>query len=221
MPLLDGPRLAPAYGGPAQRLVVLLHGYGADGNDLLDLGRIWARRLPTAAFVAPNAPERCAMAPVGYQWFPLTFRDPTEFWRGVNQAAPLLDAFLDDELARHGLGDEAMALVGFSQGTMMALHVGPRRRRALAGIVGFSGLLAGADRLAAEVRSRPPVLLVHGAEDDVVPFAYLDPAVSALAAAGLAVEHHRIEDLAHGIDDEGLDLAGRFLERVLAARQEP
>lgn len=221
MPLLDGPRLAPAYGGPAQRLVVLLHGYGADGNDLLELGRIWARRLPTAAFVAPNAPERCAMAPVGYQWFPLTFRDPTEFWRGVNQAAPLLDAFLDDELARHGLGDEAMALVGFSQGTMMALHVGPRRRRALAGIVGFSGLLAGADRLRGEVRSRPPVLLVHGAEDDVVPFAYLEPAASALTAAGMAVERHRIDDLAHGIDEEGLDLAGRFLERVLAARAEP
>lgn len=220
MPLLDGPRLAPAYGGPAQRLVVLLHGYGADGNDLLELGRIWARRLPTTAFVAPNAPERCAMAPVGYQWFPLTFRDPTEFWRGVNQAAPLLDAFLDDELARHGLGDEAMALVGFSQGTMMALHVGPRRRRALAGIVGFSGLLAGSERLAGEVRSRPPVLLVHGAEDDVVPFAYLEPAGSALAAAGMAVERHRIYDLGHGIDDEGLDLAGRFLERVLATRAE-
>jgi phospholipase/carboxylesterase len=217
MPLLDGPRLAPAYGGPARRLVVLLHGYGADGHDLLELGRVWARQLPTTAFVAPNAPERCGMAPVGYQWFPLTFRDPSEFWRGVNQAAPLLDAFLDDELARHGLGDEAMALVGFSQGTMMALHVGPRRKRALAGVVGFSGLLAGAESLAADVRSTPPVLLLHGNDDEVVPAAALLPAAEALSAAGLPVEWHRIPGLGHGIDEDGLKRAGAFLVRVLGA----
>ncbi|MEJ1159829.1 alpha/beta hydrolase [Prosthecomicrobium sp. N25] len=215
MPLLDGPRLAPAYGGPARHLVVLLHGYGADGHDLLELGRVFARVLPTAAFVAPNAPERCGMAPVGYQWFPLTFRDPTEFWRGVNQAAPLLDAFLDDELARHGLGDEALALVGFSQGTMMALHVAPRRRRPIAGVVGFSGLLAGAEALAQEVRTTPPVLLVHGDADEVVPVEMLLPAAEALSAAGLAVEWHRVPGLGHGIDEDGLALAAGFLGRVL------
>lgn len=216
MPLLDGPRLAPAYGGPARRLVVLIHGYGADGHDLIELGRIWARDLPTTAFVAPNAPERCAMAPVGYQWFPLTFWDAEEYWLGVNQAAPLLDAFLDGELARLGLGEEALALVGFSQGTMMALHVGPRRKRRPAGIVGYSGLLAGIDRLAAEVRSRPPVLLVHGDADDVVGFDNMAPAAEALADAGLVVEARRIPDLGHGIDEEALGYGTAFLKRVLA-----
>jgi phospholipase/carboxylesterase len=216
MPFLDGPRLAPAYGGPARRLVVILHGFGADGHDLIELARVWARVLPTAAFVAPNAPERCTMAPSGYQWFPLTFRDPTEFWRGVNQAAPMLDAFLDDELARQGLTERDLALVGFSQGTMMALHVGPRRRAGLAGIVGYSGLLAGPEHLAREARSRPPVLLVHGGADEVVPVELLLPAAESLSAAGLPVEWHRLPGLGHGIDEDGLGLGARFLARVLA-----
>lgn len=218
MPLLDGPRLAPAYGGPAQRLVVLLHGYGADGHDLIELGRDFARALPTAAFVAPNAPERCDLTGLGYQWFPLSFRDPSEYWRGVNQAAPLLDAFLDDELARHGLTEADAALIGFSQGTMMALHVGPRRRRAFAGLVGFSGLLAGPRELAGEARSKPPVLLLHGQEDDVVPVALLEPAVATLTAAGLPVEWHRLPGLGHGIDEAGLAFAVEFLAGRLGSR---
>jgi len=152
--------------------VVLLHGYGADGNDLIEIGRAWQPLLPSAAFVSPHAPEPCAEAPVGRQWFPLTFRDPPERWRGVNAAAPGLERFLDAELARHRLGDEALALVGFSQGTMMALHVGLRRRRAPAAIVGYSGLLVfppeqGPDAVAAEISTRPPppVLLLHGDQD--------------------------------------------------------
>src|SRR3989449_10118723 len=129
MPELDGPRLEPRT-GPARQLVVFLHGYGADGNDLIDIGRAWQGLLPHAAFVSPHAPEPCAEAPVGRQWFPLTFRDPRERWRGVNAAAPGLDRFLDAELARHRLGDGPLALVGFSQGTMMAPHGGLRRRPA-------------------------------------------------------------------------------------------
>ena len=127
---LDGPRLPPRAQGPARQLVVFLHGYGADGNDLIEIGRAWQPLLPQAAFVSPHAPEPCAEAPVGRQWFPLTFRDPQERWRGVNAAAPGLERFLDAELARHRLGDGALALVGFSRGTMMALHVGLRRRTA-------------------------------------------------------------------------------------------
>src|SRR2546421_3391308 len=141
---LDGPknvpRLAPKN-GPARQLVVFLHGYGADGNDLIEIGRAWQPLLPQAAFVSPHAPRPCGQAPMGREWFPLTFRNPTERWDGVNIAAPGLESFLDAELARHQLPPSALALVGFSQGTMMALHIGLRRGAAPAAIVGYSGML--------------------------------------------------------------------------------
>src|SRR5665213_1144241 len=160
----ESARIAPRSGA-AKQLVVFLHGYGADGNDLIDIGRAWQGLLPDAAFVSPHAPNPCGQAPVGREWFPLTFRDPNERWIGVNQAAPMLGRFLDAELQRHKLPPEALALVGFSQGTMMALHVGLRRAVAPAAIVGFSGLLVAppdgnVEALAAEITSRPPVLLV-------------------------------------------------------------
>ena len=138
---LDGPRLEPRAGA-ARQLVVFLHGYGADGNDLVDIGRAWQGIMPQAAFVSPHAPEPCGQAPVGRQWFALTFRDPNERWVGVNKAAPMLDRFLDAELERRRLAPSSLALVGFSQGTMMALHVGLRRAAAPLAIVGYSGLLS-------------------------------------------------------------------------------
>ena len=132
---IDGPRLAPKS-GQARQLVVFLHGYGADGNDLIEIGRAWQALLPQAAFVSPHAPRPCGQAPMGREWFPLTFRNPEERWDGVNMAAPGLAQFLDAELARHQLPPSRLALVGFSQGTMMALHVGLRRAAAPAAIVG-------------------------------------------------------------------------------------
>jgi phospholipase/carboxylesterase len=214
LPKLDGPRITASEGAPRQ-LVVLLHGYGADGNDLIALGQHWRTLLPEAAFVSPNAPEACAGNPFGgRQWFELTFRDPGERWRGVRHAAPALNAFLDEELARLGLTDEAMALVGFSQGTMMALHVGLRRPRPMAGIVGFSGLVAGPEHLAADIVSRPPVLLVHGDRDDVIPVEALAEARSVLGGVEVPVEWHVSPGLPHGIDESGLDLAGRFLKNA-------
>jgi phospholipase/carboxylesterase len=214
---LDGPRLPPLSGRPAKSLVVFLHGYGADGNDLIDLGRTFAPLLPDTAFVAPHAPEPCAEAPAGRQWFPLALEaGPEHIARGVRQAAPALDAFLDAELLRHGLADPNLALVGFSQGTMMALHAGPRRPGGIAGIVGYSGFLAGADRLA-EVKHRPPVLLVHGDEDPLIPVMALHAAVQALGNAGFLVDWHVCRGLAHGIDRDGLQLGGEFLTRVLSA----
>src|SRR5947207_6707776 len=183
---LNGPRLAPRSGAAAQ-LVVFLHGYGADGNDLIEIGRAWQQWLPHAAFVSPHAPEPCGQAPVGRQWFALTFRDPNERWVGVNKAAPLVQGFLDAELARHQLPPSALALVGFSQGTMMALHVGLRRMCAPAAIVGYSGMLvlegdSDVEGYGHQVRARPPVLLIHGDSDDLIPVQALMHAVQTLAA---------------------------------------
>ena len=213
--VLDGPRIAPLSGGPATSLVVFLHGYGADGNDLIDIGRAWAPVLPGTAFVSPHAPEPCGEAPFGRQWFPLASADPHLLRERVRAAAPALDAFLDAELFAHGLSDDRLALVGFSQGTMMALHVGPRRPGRIAGIVGYSGLLAGPEDLPAEMRHRPPVLLVHGAADPVIPAIALQAAAAALGDAGLAVEWHLRPGLQHGIDQQGLALGAGFLQRVL------
>lgn len=217
---LDGPRLEPLSGN-AKSLVVFVHGFGADGNDLIDIGRAWQQLLPDTAFVSPHAPEPCGQAPVGRQWFALTFRDPNERWTGVNTAAPVLDAFLDRELARRALPPSALALVGFSQGTMMSLHVGLRRTAPLAAIVGYSGMLALPERaapeqLAAEIRSRPPVLLVHGSEDDLIPVQALFHASQTLAALDVPTEWHISHGIGHGIDGEGLRHGGAFLARRFA-----
>jgi phospholipase/carboxylesterase len=217
---LDGPRLAPAS-GPARQLVVFLHGYGADGNDLIEIGRAWQPLLPHAAFVSPHAPEPCGQAPVGRQWFALTFRDPDERWVGANKAAPVLERFLDAELDRHKLPPAALALVGFSQGTMMALHVGLRRAVPPAAIVGYSGLLVtppdgNLETLAAEIKSRPPVLLVHGDRDDLIPPQALFESVQALAALGISAQWHLSPGIGHGIDAEGLRHGGEFLGSRLA-----
>lgn len=211
---IDGPRVPPASGGPAQQLVVLLHGYGADGNDLIGLAPYLARVLPQAYFVAPNGPEPCGMAPTGYQWFDINRFDPGERERGADRAAPLLNAFLDRELARHGLDERRLCLVGFSQGTMMSLHVGLRREPALAGILGFSGMLVAPERLPREIRSRPPVLLIHGDADEVLPVEAIFEAAQGLAAAEVAAEWHISQGIGHGIAEDGLELAAAFLKRI-------
>jgi len=189
----------------------LLHGYGADGHDLIDLADAWAERLPDTAFVAPHAPDPCAEIGFGRQWFALGNRDPHERWHGVVSARPALDGFLDAERERYGLTGGAVALVGFSQGAMMALHVGLRRPQAPAAVVGYSGMLVGPDKLAEEATCRPPVLLIHGTADDVVPAQALPTAAAALADAGIACEWHLSAGLGHGIDEEGLLLGGLFL----------
>jgi phospholipase/carboxylesterase len=212
--MLDGPRI-PAASGRTRSLCVLLHGYGADGNDLIDIARLWSPRFRDTAFVSPHAPGERSDVPGGREWFPLAVGgDFRLIDQGVRQAAPALDAFLDAELARCGLGDDRLVLVGFSQGTMMALEVGPRRKNLIAGIVGYSGLLTGVERMA-EVPQRPPVLLVHGAEDPLIPVVALHAAVKALGDAGFLVEWHVSPGLAHGIDEAGLRLGAGFLTRVL------
>ncbi|GGD03216.1 phospholipase [Pyruvatibacter mobilis] len=212
---LDGPRLAPANGGPADRLVVLVHGYGADGNDLIALGNHWRTLMPSAAFVAPNGPQRCDGNPMGYQWFPITRLDPVELLKGVESAAPLLDAFIDQELEANGLDGSRLALVGFSQGTMMSLHVGTRRVPGPVGILGYSGALVAPEKLA-DVPSRPPVMLIHGDADDMLPVQAMHAAAGALGDADFAVRWHVARGVGHGIDPEGLELGGRFIADCFA-----
>src|SRR5258707_1553586 len=171
---LTGPRLGPRSRGPARQLVIFLHGYGADGNDLIELGRAWQNLLPDAAFVSPHAPEPCAQSPTGRQWFSLTFKDKNERWIGVNKAAPILEHFIGEELKRNNLPGSALALVGFSQGTMMALHVGMRRAERPAAIVGYSGLFvlpdgAEPEAVAGEIQARPARLLVYGDPGVLIP----------------------------------------------------
>jgi phospholipase/carboxylesterase len=220
---LDGPRLEPRS-GKARRLVVFLHGYGADGNDLIELGRAWQPLLPDTAFVSPHAIEPCGQGPMGRQWFPLTFRDPNERWTGVNKAGPVLEKFIEAELARRGLPPTALGLVGFSQGTMMALHVGLRRAAPPAAIVGYSGLFvlpegAEPDAMVTEIRSRPPVMLVHGDRDDLIPAQALFQAAQGLSGLGVPVEWHLSAGIGHGIDAEGLRHGGEFLARRFAAAE--
>jgi phospholipase/carboxylesterase len=210
---LDGPRIAPSR-GRASSLVVLLHGYGANGDDLIALGEAWRQQLPEAAFVAPNAPETIPGMYGGLQWFDLTLRDPSEYWRGVTAARPVLEGFLEAELARYRLAGDRLVLVGFSQGSMLALHVGLRRSAAPAGIVAYSGLLAGPEHLA-EVTSQPPVLLIHGEIDELIGVQALHLAREALAARGMRVEWHVRPGLGHGIDPQAQWMAGHFIARAL------
>ncbi|MEQ8267121.1 MAG: prolyl oligopeptidase family serine peptidase [Parvibaculum sp.] len=214
---LTGPSVAAAS-GTARQLVILCHGYGSDGNDLIGLAPYWQRLLPDAAFIAPNAPQRCDGNPMGYQWFPITRLDPAEIARGVGAAAPVLDRFIDEQLKLRGLDGSQLALVGFSQGTMMALHVGLRRAVAPACILGFSGALAMPERLAAEIACRPPIFMVHGDMDDMLPVSRMHEAVQALGEAGLPVQWHVSPGLGHSIDQAGLELGGRFISDAFAGR---
>lgn len=198
-------------------MVILLHGYGSNGADLMGLVPFWRESLPDTVFMAPNAPQPCPGAPGGYQWWDLAGFGRESRAAGVRQAAPLVNAFINMHRAAYDLPNRQVALVGFSQGTMMALHVAPRRPEVLAGVVGYSGMLADPEALQAEIVTRPPLLLVHGEADPMVPFAAMGQAQAACEALGLDVAAHAAPGLGHSIDEPGLRLGGAFLARVLAA----
>ncbi|WP_439142758.1 alpha/beta hydrolase [Planktotalea sp.] len=216
--VLNAERREPVS-GETHSVVVFLHGYGANGADLLGLADPLGEHLPDTLFVAPDAPEDCAGSPMGYQWFPIPWIDNSseeEAERGMNAAVEDLNAFLDALMVDEDVLPEQVVLFGFSQGTMMSLHVAPRREDAVAGVVGFSGRLLSPELLADEVVVRPPILLVHGDADDVVPVQSLPDAADALQKAGFEdVYAHIMKGTAHGIAPDGLSVALAFMRDKL------
>lgn len=213
--ILSGPEQPTLSGEKAKQLVVLLHGLGANGEDLISLADMFARDLPDAHFIAPDAPFPCDMAPFGYQWFSLLNRDEASILSGIRQVLPILQAFLNAQLERFQLEMAQLMLIGFSQGTMLSLHTALRGKTPMAGVLGYSGALIGESVLLAEIQSRPPVCLVHGTFDSVVPFAAMGKAEEVLVSAGVPVESHARPGIGHGIDPQGIDIGRRFLQKCL------
>jgi phospholipase/carboxylesterase len=212
-------RLAPLSGAAPDNTVVFLHGLGDNGSGgLLEIGRIWQRTLPTTEFICPDAPFAYDMAPLdfgGRQWFSLRDFSPVSVERGVRTAAPILDAYIDGILVSRNLKPNKLALVGFSQGTMMALHVGLRRTEPIAALLGYSGMLSAPGSLNAEKKSAPPILLIHGVRDEVVPFAAMEQATTALKAADIQARMLACPNLGHSIDDAGIAAGMQFLQQYL------
>ena len=210
--MIAGPAVPPRSGEQARQLVVLLHGYGADGADLIGLAGPLGEALPDALFAAPDAPARCAQNPFGFEWFGIDFNDLDGSARdGVPRARGDVIRYLDEQWSRTGLGPRDTFLCGFSQGAMVALHVGLGLSEAPMGIVAFSGALVPPEGLETPRSTRPPVCLVHGEMDEVVPTHHTPAAAERLGAAGYAVDVHVTPGLAHGIAPDGLAFAARFM----------
>lgn len=229
MTLIDGPRLPPLSGGAAKSLVIMLHGYGADGHDLIDLGKIWQTNLADTAFISPHAPEVCDLSSFGRQWFSLQQYDPEllrrdperlaeafeKFIPGARYAQQILEDFINHQLEVYDLGWENLVLVGFSQGTMLSLYTGLRQKTGPAGILGYSGALIGASILEKEITCLPPVTLLHGEEDDILPFPSMGLARESLMQVGIPVTTHSYPGLGHSIDMEGIIKGGEFLSTII------
>lgn len=217
--IVNGKSLAPRSGAAPKQIVVLLHGYGSSGSDMIALAPHWQEALPDALFLAPHAPQRCGMMGAGYQWWGLSGFAPAALAAGAASAAPAIDAFIDKKLAQYGLTEAELALIGFSQGTMMALHVGLRRKSAVAAVVGYSGMLTSIADLAKDFGHKnfpgPPVLLVHGSADPVVPVAALHMAESELKRLGVAVTSHVSFGVPHSVDPVGLRMGRDFVAKAL------
>ena len=213
--IVNGSSLQPLSGGSPKHIVLLLHGYGSSGADLITLAPRWQRDLPDALFLAPNAPQRLSNLSFGYQWWPLSAFTPQALASGAASAAPAIEAFIERKLHQYGLTETNLAIIGFSQGTMMALHVGLRRPRQVAAIVGYSGMLTGRNELSHLPITRPPVLLVHGSADPVVPVAALHAAKTELEHLGINVTAHISQGIGHSVDPVGLRMGGEFIAKAL------
>jgi phospholipase/carboxylesterase len=221
MTKLEGASYGPHNDGKPGHMVILLHGYGADGNDLIGLAPVMGPLMPDVVFYAPNAPQPCEGNPFGYQWFPVSRLDPTLALAGVRGAAADVDAFLDQKMAEHCLDESKTALVGFSQGTMMSLQIGLRRAAAPKAIVGYSGMLVtpleekDVEPFMKGITGKPPVLLIHGDQDQLIPVQAVLQAAQGLAAMDVPTEWHISPGVGHGIDEEGLRQGAEFLARAL------
>jgi len=213
--IVNGASLGPRSGQSPKQIVLLLHGYGSNGSDMISLAPHWQDALPEALFLAPHAPQRCAMMGAGYQWWGLSGFHPQALAAGAASAAPAIDQFIDRKLDQYGLTEANLAIAGFSQGTMMALHIGLRRKQPVAAIVGYSGMLTEAAHLSRADVPKPPVLLVHGSADPVVPVAALHMAEAELKRAGVSVETHVSLGLGHTVDPVGLRLGRDFIANAL------
>ncbi len=211
-PILSGPSLLPRM-GEAKQLVILLHGYGANGDDLIELGHYWSSILPEAEFLAPHALFSCELTPLGYQWFSLRDWQPSVLLEQVKLAAPTLNKFIDQSLEERRLKDDNLVLMGFSQGAMMALYTALTRPVSCAGVIGYSGALIYGESTGQE--SQPSVLLVHGDADQVVPYEAMSDAQKRLSSMGIPVQTYTCPSLGHGIDQKGLELGGNFLREQL------
>jgi phospholipase/carboxylesterase len=213
--IVNGTSLQPLSGGSPKQIVLFLHGYGSSGADLISLAPHWQRDLPDALFLAPNAPKRLNYLSSGYQWWSLSAFTPQALASGAASAAPAIDAFIERKLHQYELTEASLAIVGFSQGTMMALHVGLRRPRQVAAIIGYSGMLTGGHELSHFPITRPPVLLVHGSADPVVPVAALHAAKTELENLGIDVTAHISPGVGHSVDPVGLRMGGEFVAQAL------
>lgn len=212
IPELSGPVRKPASGGPAKQLILFLHGWGADGANLIELASLMAPHFPDAQFAAPNGPQACEVNPEGYQWFSLMDRDPARMLAGARSAAEVLNHYVDTQMKELGLSETQVALVGFSQGTMTSLHAVMRRSKAVSCLVGFSGALVAGDLLKDEIVVHPPVCLIHGDRDDVVSFDAMGHAKHVLESNKVPVETHARPNLGHSIDMQGVEIATHFIK---------
>ncbi len=217
MILIDGPRLSPT-GRQAKKLVIMFHGYGSNGADLAGLAQHWAPKFPHIAWASPNAPEPVPGAPGGFQWFPISRLDPVAMEQGVRSVHATAERFIKSELARWKLAPSDLVLIGFSQGAMVALHTGLRQPAAPAGIIGYSGALAGPEKLKKEMTGKPPILLIHGDADDVLPVGMTLMATQGLAAAGHGAEFHISRGVSHSIGPDGMDLGRHFIKAAFEGR---
>ena len=209
--MLNGPILEPASGKTPKQLVIFVHGYGADGNDLIGLASYFQNILPDALFLSPHAPDPCPMNPAGYQWFDFSSTDPAKLWTNILIAGDHLNKFIDAKLSELKLKEESLALIGFSQGTMMALHVSLRRAKPMAAVLGYSGRLLGSELLKNDLASKPPIYLIHGDQDPVVHYQETLTAEKILSEHGVDIKVHISKQTQHSIAEDGLGIGVEFL----------
>lgn len=215
IPELSTREIEPLAGAGARQLIIFLHGYGADGNDLIELAPRFAQVVPEAALLSPDAPYRCGGVPFGYEWYDVWMQDRSARLAAVRRAAAILDHFITRQLEQRGLAEENLVLIGFSQGAMMSLFVAPRRVRPVAGVVGYSGRMEAPELLREEIKSRPPVALIHGDCDELLAVGEMEAAAETLRTNGIETHTHVRPGLGHGIDEEGIRIALAFAGRVL------